>query len=274
MKFRSIRLLTAGLLSILVFSGCNGAGGSTSAQGQANETEPRKIVIGTGNAFKPYCYLDDDGNLAGYELEVLKAIDKKLPQYEFSFETFEFKNVLLSLESKKIDIGAHQFENNPEREKKYLFGVEPYTTFILRITVGKDRNDIKSIEDLHGKKVRVSPGSNDAYVLEQYNKEHDNAIELVYASDTGETIVQNIVNGSIDAFISVKRIVESYNEAYGDKLKTVGDPIASSSTYYIYRKEDTQLKEDIDAALKELKESGELAKISIAVLGGDYTVND
>lgn len=277
MTMRSRVFFTVLMMIMLLATGC---GKSNNAQTNAdvaqkdNGNEAQKIIIGTGNGFKPYCYLDEKGELQGYELEVLKAVDEILPQYEFEFQTYEFTNVLLSLGSGKIDIAAHQFEKNPEREAKYLFGSEPYTTFILRITVDKDRNDINSLEDLHGKKVKVSPGGNDAYTLEEYNKEHDNAIKLVYSSENQETTVQKITTGSYDAVINVTRIVEDLNKAYGEHLKTVGDPIANSSTYYIYRKEDTQIKEDVDGALKNLKESGQLAKISTKVLGGDYTQND
>ncbi len=242
----------------------------------ASAPAPQKIIIGTGNAFKPYCYLDENGKPVGYEYEVLTAINKRLPQYKFEFQTYDFQNILLSLQSNKIDIAAHQYEKNPQREQKYLFSKESYTTFILRITVSKKRNDIHSIKDLNGKIVQISPGSNDAYVIEQYNKTHGNKIKLVYA-DAGANpalAIQNIENGRIDAFISIKRIVESYNKAYGDKLKTVGDPLATSNTYYIFRKEDTKLQEDIDKALLSLKSDDTLAKISVKVLGGNYTTND
>lgn len=273
-KFKFIKAILGIAISTMIFTGCAGSSAGKS-DGNNSGTEAKTIVIGTGNAFKPYCYLDDDGNLAGYEIEVLKEINKKLPQYKFEFEQLEFKNILLSLESNKVDVGAHQFEKNPERESKYLFGTESYTTFILRITVGKDRTDISSLKDLEGKKVQVGSGSNDAYVLEQYNKVHNNAINLVYtASSDPATTIKSIEDGRIDAFISIKRVVDSYNQTYGDKLKTVGDPISTSSTYYIFRKNDTQLQADFDKALKELKEDGTLGKISTQVLGGDYTTND
>ena len=78
---------------------------------------PRTIVIGTGNGYKPYCYLDEQGNLAGYEIEVLKEVNRLLPQYRFELNQLEFKNILLSLEANKVDVGAHQFEKNADREK-------------------------------------------------------------------------------------------------------------------------------------------------------------
>ncbi|MFL0195343.1 transporter substrate-binding domain-containing protein [Clostridium sp. WILCCON 0269] len=268
-KPKIFMLFLASLLTIFALAGCGAKATSTSSS-----SAPKTIVIGTGNAFKPYCYLDDKGNLAGYEYEVLKEVDRRLPQYKFEYQTMDFKNVLLSLASKKVDIAAHQFEKNPERIQKYLFSDESYTTFILRITVLKNRTDINSIKDLEGKTVNVSPGSNDAYVLEKYNKQHNNAIKLVYSTPDNATLVKNLEDGRIDAFISIKRIVADLNKTYGDKLKTVGDPIATSNTYYIFRKDDTQLKADIDKTIKAMKADGTLSKISKDVLGGDYTTND
>jgi len=265
-----------GILFIVTFliAGC-GSKNADEAGADASGREARKVVVGTGAGFKPYCYLDENGNLAGYEYEVLSAVDELLPQYEFEYQTFDFANILVGVGAKKIDIGAHQFELNEERQEKYLFTKESYTTFILRITVNKNRNDIQSLEDLQGKNVQTGNGSNASYVLEQYNAEHaDNPINLVYSSETSEQQVNNIVNGTYDAIISITRVVERLNEEFGDRLKTAGEPIASSNTYFVLNKDDVQLRDDIDGALKELKESGRLAQISIDVIGGDYTTND
>lgn len=273
MKKGKLTKLLTGVLSLslaLSLAGCS----SKTSEVSASKTSPRTIVVGIGNAFKPYCYLDDKGNIAGYEYEVLQEVNKLLPQYKFEYQPAEFKTILVSLQAKKVDLAAHQYEKNPDREAKYLFGGESYTTFILRITDKKGRTDIKGIVDLKGKTVQVSPGSNDAYTLEEYNKKNNNAIKIVYSSADQATTVKSVEDGRIDAFISIKRIVDSLNKTYGDVIQTVGDPIASSNTYYIYRKEDTKLKADVDGALKTLKANGKLSKISIKILGGDYTTND
>lgn len=269
-KIKFIKLFTLGLVAAISLTAC----GTTTSSSEPTKANPKTVIIGTGNAFKPYCYLDAKGNPVGYEENVLKEVNRRLPQYKFVFQSMDFTNVLLSLQSEKVDIGAHQFEKNPEREQKFLFSKESYTTFILRITVSKNRTDINSIDDLKGKKVQVSKGSNDAYTLEQYNKTHGNAINLVYSSADISTTIKSIDAGNIDAFVSVTRLVAQYNKAFGDKLKTVGSPISSSSTYYLYRKSDTKLQEDIDKAIKAMKSDGTLSKISKQTLGGDYTHND
>lgn len=261
-----------GLVASTVLTGCGSKEESVAEDGVT------KIIVGTGNGYSPYCYLDDSGNLAGYEYEVLKAVDELLPQYEFEFQTSDFTNILISLDAGKIDIAAHQYEYNDERASKYLFGEEAYTTFVTYLVVPKDNTTIQSLDDLQGKTAFTGgKGSNSTYIFENYNKEHsDNPITLVNAdSATSEEFVQGLLSGNWDAATATKRDVEKHNTAYGSEaLKTVGEPLQSSSTYYIFDKNNVELKEAVDGALRELKESGRLAEISIEQIGGDYTESE
>ncbi len=259
-------------LSAAILSGC----GKKEASADGGVT---KIVVGTGNAYEPYCYLDDKGNLAGYEFEVLKAVDHLLPQYEFDYQTSDFANVLISLDAGKIDIAAHQYEWNKERDEKYLFGKEPYTTYVTYLAVADNRTDIQSLDDLQGLKVKSSTGSNSAFILESYNKEHpDNPIKIDYVNNsTDEETVTGILNGVWDATILTKRDTEKLNKIYGNGsniLKIAGEPVQSSSTYFVFAKNNTELQAAVDGAVKQLKESGELAKISVDIIGGDYTESE
>ncbi|HBG12694.1 MAG TPA: hypothetical protein DDX68_15055, partial [Clostridium sp.] len=72
-----------------------------------------------------------------------------------------------------------------ERDEKYLFGKEPYTTYVTYLAVTGDRTDIKSLDDLKGRKVKSSTGSNSVYILENYNKDHpDNPIKIDYVDNS------------------------------------------------------------------------------------------
>lgn len=92
---------------------------SESTAAAADPAKVTKIVVGTGTAFPNVCFIDENGKLTGFDVELLKEIDKRLPEYEFEFQTMDFSNLLLSLETKKIDLVAHVMEKNPEREQKY-----------------------------------------------------------------------------------------------------------------------------------------------------------
>lgn len=274
MKKNFRRLFTVTLSTVLVLStlltGC----------GKNKETEDgvTKIIVGTGNGYSPYCYLDENGNLAGYEYEVLKAVDELLPQYKFEYQTSDFTNVAISLDAGKIDIAAHQYEYNDERASKYLFSEEPYTTFVTYLVVPKDNTTIQSLDDLQGKTVYTGgKGSNSTYIIENYNEQHkDNPIKVENAeSMTSEEFVQGLLSGKWDAAIATKRDVEKHNNAYGSEvIKITGEAVQSSSTYYLFAKGNVELQQAVDGAIRELKKSGKLAEISIAVIGGDYTESE
>jgi len=62
--------------------------GDASAQNTAQGgKDVQKIIVGTGTQFPNICFLDDKGNLTGYDVELVRAIDEKLPEYEFEFKT-------------------------------------------------------------------------------------------------------------------------------------------------------------------------------------------
>lgn len=117
---KSISLVIASLLTLAI-AGCGNNSSNSSQNGNAAEasatanssTKVTKIIVGTGTAFPKVCFIDENGKLTGFDVELLKEIDKQLPEYEFEFQTMDFSNLLLSLETKKIDLVAHVMEKNP-----------------------------------------------------------------------------------------------------------------------------------------------------------------
>ncbi|MHA6530995.1 transporter substrate-binding domain-containing protein [Paenibacillus sp. BAC0078] len=253
----------------------SGAAPQASAEASAATAEPAKvtkIVVGTGTGFPKVCFIDENGKLTGFDVELIKEIDNRLPQYEFDLQTMDFSNLLLSLETKKIDLVAHVMEKNPEREQKYSFNKEPYAHWRNRIVVAKDNDSIHSLDDLKGKKVLTGATSAEAQILENYNKEHDNAINIVYQNGAANDTVSQISSGRVDATLAadfVLPIIDPQN-----KLKATGDELSSADILYVFRKNDAdsqKLSDAIDGAIKELKADGTLGKLSTEWLGADVT---
>ncbi|MDR3230460.1 MAG: transporter substrate-binding domain-containing protein [Synergistaceae bacterium] len=258
------KTLYAGLFTLLTgFFAFAPTGGAFAAE--------RGIAVGIGNAFEPYAYIDANNQPAGYDVAVLKAVDERLPQYKFVFESLEFRNLLLDVDAGKLDVASQQFESNPEREAKYLFTTEGFANYDKRIVVKKGRTDIRTIDDLAGKKVSVGGGSNSAAILEKYNAEHGKKIEIVYRASS-QVDYDNLVNDRADAAIMTLRVFNRTNEALGGGLDIVRDGLFSQSeAYFILAKKETRLRDDIDAALRELKKDGTLTRLSLEYTGGDYT---
>ncbi|WP_107949901.1 transporter substrate-binding domain-containing protein [Lysinibacillus parviboronicapiens] len=232
----------------------------------------QKIIVGTGTQFPNICFLDDKGNLTGYDVELVRAIDEKLAEYEFEFKTMEFSNLLLSLETRKIDFIAHQMEVNSEREEKFLFNQEPYNVFPLKVTVNAKNDEVQSIDDLKGKSVSVSATSNSAVFLEKYNKEHDLGVNIVYSSGAAD-VNNQIATGRIDAIITTPFAVKYYNENNEAQQKVVGDALLNSKVYFLLNKDSVSLQERLDEAIKELKADGVVSELSKKWLGDDYSVD-
>ena len=250
--------------------------GSAFAAAKEKKAKVKTIIVGTGTNMKPKCFLDDKGELAGYEIDIIREIDKLLPEYEVKFETYDFKNILLALAAGKIDVGAHQYEYNPERAKNYLFSDYGYNSYNKFIAVLKERNDINGWADLAGKNLQVGIGSATLTEVQNYNnsvpkEKQINAI--VTTNATYEQILAAMKNGTYDAIITTRADLDQRNKDFGEVYKIVDPerPVAENSAYHIFNKKDEKLKADWDKALKQLIDDGTISRLSIKWLGADYT---
>ncbi len=258
---------------------CGNASASDTTQQTADSpsTEVTKVVIGSGINYNPYCYLDENGNAVGYEYDVLAAIDELLPQYEFEYQSMAFDQLVLSLESGKIDVAAHQYEYTPEREEKYLFSGESYTSYITYLAVLVD-SDVTSLADLAGQKIRTGGATSaTTQILTKYNEEHpgQEVVLVNTESSSDEEGAAALKSGAAAASVLKKSDVTKMNKNFSDDgkdwLKSVGEPINNSKTYYLYRKDETELQTAIDGALKTLKDNGTLSELAIKWVGYDVT---
>jgi L-cystine transport system substrate-binding protein len=271
------KIITAGVLTTVMAASLAGCG-KASASGGSDGV--KKVVIGSGINYNPYCYVDENGNAVGYEYDVLKEIDELLPQYEFEYQSMAFDQLILSLESGKIDVAAHQYEYTPERDEKYLFSGESYTSYITYLAVLND-STVTSLEDLTGQKIRTGGATSaTTQILTKWNEEHPGQEVVIVntESSSDEEGAAALKSGAAAASVLKKSDVIKLNKNFSDDgkdwLKSVGEPINNSKTYYLYRKndpEEQELRDAIDGALKSLKESGKLSELAIKWVGYDVT---
>ena len=89
-QFRTA-LLFVTMLAVL--AGCSTGNASNEAEttSASGQDTVKKIIVGTGTQFPNVCFIDENGKLTGYDVELIREIDKRLPEYEFEFSTMEFK---------------------------------------------------------------------------------------------------------------------------------------------------------------------------------------
>lgn len=267
-KFTALTI--AVLLALSALAGC----------GSSENTEDgvQKIAVGAPLSAGDWASLDENGELDGYEIAVLKAVDERLPQYEFEITGTDFNNILLSLDTGKIDLGAFLFEYNEERAAKYDFATVGYVNFSTYLIFPADAQDV-SLAGLAGKIVgSKSEGDNVSNTIKKYNESHpDQApIELdVYGEISDEVRIASFLEGRWDALYGVTWEADRLNEEFGNGKDIVkrGDIINDSLSYYLYPKDGAhdELKAAVDGALKELIEDGTLKEISDKYFGYDVT---
>lgn len=262
------------VLTIGLLAGC----GSKAEEADEADSSVTKIRVGTGSGINGLWYEDDDGNFTGYCVEMLRAIDEKLPEYEFELLPYDgVASVLVALDSGKVQVGEYLFSKTEEREEKYLFGDVGYFYNKSYITTLADRDDLNSIEDFAGKVVGVIQGEAFETALINWNEEHPGKeIIIEYIPwGTDEENYSLLASGRVDGLTDGSaRNVANWNEAFGDGeevVKIVDEPVIEEISYLLFNKEDTELKAALDRALQELKDEGTLSELSIKYQGSDYS---
>lgn len=269
MKIKKWLLASTFILSAVVMGACGDDVEKASSKA-ADDVET--ILVGTGSTMLNINFYDEDGNLTGYDVELLREIDKVIPEYEFEFEVMDFTNLLLGLETKKIDMISHNMAKNAEREEKFLFNEQPYNAIPTLVTVNEKNADIQSIDDLAGKKVGVVPTSNAALFFEKYVKVNNLDAEIVYISDNNDVISQ-LKNGRIDATFSFPFTVAANNEKADAQQKQVGDALMFTDIHFLFNKGEEELAGKIDEAIQTLIENGTVDKLSNEWFGQDVADN-
>ncbi len=242
------------------------AGLTLSAYTQAASTS-EKVNVALDNNNYPFSYVDENGNISGYDGDLLKIIQQKLPQYHFTYSTVSQDAILTGLKTGAYDLSSNHFYLNKDRAKSFDYSHQPTGISDLRLIVRKDDNSINSLDDIAKKHKKLNPiNVNDARytVIEQYNHTHP-ATPITLTPSGEETALdmfRSVDSGEYDAAIYPIG-------GYLSLIKKVPLNIKASAsvglfpTVVLYKKgEDPQLIHKIDDILLGLKNDGTLAKLS------------
>ncbi|OOM79618.1 L-cystine-binding protein TcyA precursor [Clostridium puniceum] len=267
-----IGLMIASVFIVGAFTAC----GNQSMQKSSTEPsqEKQKIVAATSGSPAPFVYMDNN-NIVGYDIEVLKEIFRRLPQYELEFQKTEFASIFAGLDSGRYQIGCNHLGYNAERAKKYIFTDE--MCFSKRaLLVRNDNTDIKSIDDIGGHSTEVTATSFNTDWFEKYNKSHTtNPVILKYVEE--DHSVQDVSDGKIDFEFFTKATIQQQIKDIGLKnLKLIDvskeDFSEGVGNFFIVPKGQEKLGKDMDEAFEAALTDGTILKISQKYFEGeDYT---
>ena len=236
------------------------------AEDQLDEIkEEGKIVFAMEGTWAPWTYHDEDGNLTGYDTEVGRLIAEKLG-VEAEFVEGEWDGLFAGLDSKRYDAVINGVEETEERAEKYDFS-EPYAYIRTALVVRDDEEEIQTFEDLAGKTTANSFNSTYMYLAQDYGAEVKNV-------DTLSETIDMLLSGRVDATLNAEVSIYDYLTVRPDaaiKIAALTDDASEVSIPLRKGEESASLKEAIDQAITELREEGELTKLSEQFFGSDIS---
>ena len=212
----------------------------------AAETAPVKVVR-IGSFENTFNYCNEKGARKGYGYELLQTLSG-YTGWQFEYVTCDWSDCFEKLENGEIDImGGISYTE--DRAEKMLFSDEPMGEEKYYLYADLSRTDISAsnFKTLNGKKVGVLMGTEPEVMLTEWEKKYGIKTQHVNISNN-EDVQQKLANHEIDCFVSLE---ESLWAELGISTIT---RVGKSSIYYVLNKDRSDLKEELDNAMRALDE--------------------
>ena len=212
----------------------------------AAETAPVKVVR-VGSFEDTFNYCNEKGARKGYGYELLETLSG-YTGWQFEYVTCDWSDCFEKLENGEIDImGGISYTE--DRAEEMLFSDEPMGEEKYYLYADLSRADISAsdFKTLDGKKIGVVMGTEPEVMLTEWEEKHGIKTKHVNISNN-EDVKQKLANHKIDCFVSLE---ESYWAELGISTIT---RVGKSSIYYVFNKDRSDLKEELDNAMHALDE--------------------
>ena len=212
----------------------------------AAETAPAKVVR-VGSFEDTFNYCNEKGARKGYGYELLETLSG-YTGWQFEYVTCDWSDCFEKLENGEIDImGGISYTE--DRAEEMLFSDEPMGEEKYYLYADLSRADISAsnFKTLNGKKVGVLMGTEPEVMLTEWEEKYGIKTQHVNISNN-EDVKQKLANHEIDCFVSLE---ESYWAELGISTIT---RVGKSSIYYVLNKDRSDLKEELDNAMRALDE--------------------
>jgi len=251
--------------AMLMLAGCNNSSAPAESADADTATEaPLNLKIATESSFKPFSYTDAEGNLIGYEIELVDALCAQM-KAECEVISQDWDGLIPGLNAQKFDAAIAGMSITPERKEVVDFS-DPYFHSGI-ILIGKKGDDI-SVDELAGQPI----ASQRSTVSSQYlQDEHADADIKLY--DTQDNAYLDLTSGRVRALMSDKVVgVDWLKTEAGQGYEIKGPEISTDDDAMgiAFRKGDP-LVAKFNAALAELKNNGTYDQITGSYFGTSST---
>ncbi len=259
-----IASLTIATLAIASFAGCGKEAASSSGA--------KKITVAVAPGFYPITYADDNGVAQGYDVEVFKAVDELLEDYEFVFEIADKETMNVGVQAGTYQVGINSLFKTEARTETYYMPENNMGYTAVGI-IQKDGAGINSLAQAHDEGKQVAPtGASGGirFVVQDWNEKNpDKPIDIELTTEFSYAeLFASLQNSEYDYAID---LIPVFNLQKAETVAglIISDPVDVVPTYPIVNKGETELGDAINASLATLKDNGTLSKLSVDAFGYD-----
>ncbi len=217
-----------------------------------------KLVIGTSADFAPFEYhamIDGKDTIVGIDISIAKEISKDLG-VQLEIVDTGFDGLLAALNTNKVDIVIAGMNPDEERKKAVDFSKIYYEAKQCVMIRAEDKDKIKSIADLSGKKVGAQLGTSQEKIAKEEMQDSD-LISLGKIPD----LVMELKNKKIDALVLELPVANGYvknnNDLVLSEIKVEED---TGGFAIAVKKGNSDLVKQIDQTLDRLMKEGAIDK--------------
>jgi len=216
----------------------------------------QNLIYAVSGEFKPFSFVDDHGNLDGFDVALGKILAHELSKKPSCIK-YKFAGIIEGLKSNRFDLAIAGHTITPERKKHVNFSIPYYYSGPQVFS----RQKLENI-DLNDKELAVSKGSTYFDIAQKYTTQ-------IKVYDSDHTALQALARGRHHAVITDKIVgqlaINSGLNIFSNQSLGVSEQGIAVS------KENTALLKKVNDVLSKLKKNGKLKELSIKYLSVDVS---
>ena len=214
------------------------------------------LVVGICADYPPFEYLDDSGNLIGFDpdmitwlAEQLKTADGKA--YSVEFVQIDFSNIISALQLGQVDVGVAAFSYDPERQCAFT---DPYYASAQVVAVRADSEFTKPEDLINGYEIVAGEGT----IGFDAATEFFTGSTISSAGGSYLAMFEQVAAGQKDAIVADDIVAQQYVNA--GNFKIIGK-LSTDELCITVKEGNDKIVEALNAAIKELYDSGKYEEL-------------
>ncbi len=253
-KFRVLGIL---LVMIMIVAGCQ----ETQSEEEEGVLGKDTIRVGMELLYPPFETRDENGDPAGASVMLAKALGDYLDK-EIEIVDTPYDALIPALQTGDVDLVISSMTITDDRKKEVDFSI-PYTTSQLMMLAYID-SPVNSPDDLNNEDVIISAKTGTVSALWAAKNAPKAKVVTI---DSEDAAVLEVAQGNADVFIYDPLSIVRHHENHPDTTKTILEPLPNVQGWGMaFQKGQPELKEKLDAFIKQAREDGTYDEIREAYL--------